>query len=126
MKLQTKNPFIKQAVDVLAPLSLDNVVHPDKIRLNDAANYVAKVLHEERAEDPTDEIMEHLGVTKGANPAFEKALAAAIKAPTPDETISERLKIEAACKADPKLVAKHKDLLKKWAIDDIEEQAASV
>ncbi len=123
MKLHHKNPFIKQALDVLAPLGLDNNVHPEKIRLNDAANYLAKILHEERKDDPTVEVLAHLGVAKGANASFEKNLAEAIKNPVVDKEMSERLKIEAACKADGRLVAKHKEQLKKWAIDDIEEQA---
>lgn len=124
MKLHHKNPFIKQALEVLAPLSLDNEVHPDKIRLNDAANYLAKVLHEENKDDPTADILEHLGVAALENDTFLKGLAAALAAPKPDEAITERLRIEALCKYDPMLVKQYKDKLKKWAVDDIDELAA--
>lgn len=126
MKLHRKNPFIKQALEVVAPLSLDNAVHPDKIRLNDAANYVARILHEERAADPTSEILEHFGKEAAANKAFVAALAEAIKTPKPDEAVSARLSIETAVAQDPSLVKKYKDQLKKWAVDDIDEQAASL
>lgn len=122
MKLQAKNPYIKQALQVLAPLGLDNEVHPDKIRLNDAANYLARILDEEIEDPPVAEVLEHLGVPD-TNTAFKAAVEAALKAPQPDAKIAERLKIEAAVKADSSLTKQYASQLKKWAIDDIDEAA---
>jgi len=126
MKLQTKNPYVKQALYVLEPLGLDNEVHPEKIRLNDAANYVARILDEEVPDPPIAEMLEHLGITdETPNGAQVKSrLEAALASPQADEKISERLKIEAAIKADPSLTKKFVAQLKKWAIEDIEAAAA--
>lgn len=124
MKLNQKNPYIKQALDVLAPLKLDNVVHPDRLRLNDAANYLARILDENIEDPPVAQIMEHLGVPP-ENTAFAESVAAALAKPKADEKIAERLKIEAECKANPALVKKHLDRLKKWAHEDLEETAAA-
>ena len=126
MKLQTKNPYITQALQVLEPLGLDNELHPDKMRLNDAANYVARILDEEIPDPPLAEMLEHLSVTdetpNGA--VFKTRLEAALAAPQRDAKISERLEIEAAIKSDPSLIKKYKNELKKWAYEDIEAAAA--
>lgn len=124
MKLNQKNPYIKQALDVLAPLKLDNEVHPDKLRLNDAANYLAHILDENVADPPVAEILEHLGVPVD-NAEFAESVKSALAAPKADKQIAERLQIEAACKANPALVKKYKDQLKRWAHDDIEEIASA-
>lgn len=126
MKLNTKNPYIRQALSVVAPLGLDNEVHPDKIRLFDAANYVARLLDVEVEDPPTAEVLEHLGVGED-HPEYAKMLElveAAFKAPEADKVIAERLQIEAAVKADPSLTKRFKEQLKAWAIQDIEEASA--
>jgi hypothetical protein len=126
MKLQSKNPYIKQALGVLEPLGLDNDLHPLKIRLNDAANYVARILDEAVEDPPLAEMLEHLGITEETpNGAAVKArLEAALAAPQADEALSNRLKIEAEIKADPSLTKKYIKELKKWAVEDIEAAAA--
>jgi hypothetical protein len=126
MKLQTKNPYIKQALAVLDPLGLDNEVHPEKIRLNDAANYIARILDEDVEDPPLDEMLEHLGVTAETPnaEAFKARLAAALAAPEADKALSERLTIEAAIKADASLTKKYVKELKQWALDDIDAAAA--
>lgn len=126
MKLQAKNPYIKQALAVLEPLGLDNELHPDKIRLNDAANYVARILDAEVEDPPIAEMLEHLGVTEETPNAavFKTRLEAALAKPQPDEALSERLQIEAAIKADASLAKKYVKQLKQWAIDDIEASIA--
>lgn len=126
MKLQTKNPYVKQALYVVEPLGLDNEIHPTKIRLNDAANYVARILDEDVQDPPVSEMLEHLGITaETPNGAVVKTrLEAALANPQADEKISERLKIEAAIKADPSLTKKFIPQLKKWAFEDIEAAAA--
>lgn len=126
MKLQSKNPYIKQALGVLEPLGLDNELHPAKIRLNDAANYVARILDEAVEDPPLAEMLEHLGITdETPNGAVVKTrLEAALAAPQADEALSHRLKVEAEIKADPSLTKKYIKELKKWAVDDIEAAAA--
>jgi len=126
MKLQAKNPYIKQALAVLEPLGLDNELHPEKIRLNDAANYVARILDEDVADPPVAEMLEHLGVTDETPNAavFKARLGAALAKPEPDPTLSERLKIEAAIKADASLAKKFVKQLRQWAMDDIEAAVA--
>ena len=126
MKLNNKNPYIKQALYVLEPLGWTNEVHPARIRVNDAANYIARILDAEIADPPLIEMLEHLGITDETvnGDALKVRLEEALAHPQMDAAIVERLQIEAAILKDPSLIKTHKALLKKWAIEDIE--AASV
>ena len=126
MTLSVRNPYITQALRVLEPLGLDNEVHPARIRLNDAANYIARILDEEIPDPPLAEMLNHLAITdetpNGA--VFKTRLEAALAEPQRDPKISERLEVEAAIKSDPSLVKKFKSELQKWALEDIEAAAA--